>query len=428
MLCCTVKPPSIPTFSHDHFLSPQSSNPSFSHYQALSLLQKCSTSNHLLQIHAHLFRTGLHRDYILITKLINLCSIHQKIDHATLVFNQIENPLTFTWNTMIRAYFKSNYPEEAILMYNLMVIHGFLPDKFTYPFVIKACVAFSSLEKGKEIHGRAIKAGMVPDIFLQNTLMELYMKCNEKTLAHKLFDKMSVKSVVSWTTMVAGLVSHGDMASARRVFDEMPERNVVSWTAMIHGYVRNNQPHEALELFILMLRANVRPNEFTIVSLLLVCTSLNSLRLGRWVHEFMAKSGFELSVYLGTALIDMYSNCGSINDAKNVFDGMSERSVATWNSMITSLGVHGKGKEALNVFGAMEKGKVRPDDITFVGVLCACVNMGLVEEGGVYFDSMYSVYGIVPTLEHCRCMVELVELGRNNDGVLVEKGIISTLC
>lgn len=210
--------------------------------------------------------------------------------------------------------------------------------------------------------------------------------------------------------MVSGLVARGELETACAVFDEMPVRNVVSWTAMIDGYVRNGRAYEAFELFRQMQAENVQPNEFTLVSLLLACTELESLSLGSWVHELARKNGFQMGVFLGTSLIDMYSKCGSVEDAMKVFNEMPERSLATWNSMITSLGVHGRGKEALALFDEMNEANVRPDTITFVGVLCACLNASLVDEGCGFFKIMIKQYGITPTLEHYSCMIEL--LGR----------------
>lgn len=187
----------------------------------------------------------------------------------------------------------------------------------------------------------------------------------------------------------------------------MPTRNVVSWTAIINAYVRNQRPHEAFELFWRMLLANVKPNEFTLVNLLKACSELGSLKLGRWIHDYALKNGFDLGAFLGTALIDMYSKCGSLDDARQVFREMQIKSLATWNAMITSLGVHGYGEEALSLFTKMEEANVRPDAITFVGVICACLQTDKVREGDMYFKYMREHYGITPVVEHYTCMIEL---------------------
>ena len=179
---------------------------------------------------------------------------------------------------------------------------------------------------------------------------------------------------------------------------------------MITAYVKNRRPDEAFQLFRRMQVDDVKPNEFTIVNLLQASTQLGSLSMGRWVHDYAHKNGFVLDCFLGTALIDMYSKCGSLQDARKVFDVMQGKSLATWNSMITSLGVHGCGEEALSLFEEMEEeASVEPDAITFVGVLSACANTGNVKDGLRYFTRMIQVYGISPIREHNACMIQLLE-------------------
>ncbi|XP_058092807.1 pentatricopeptide repeat-containing protein At3g26630, chloroplastic-like [Magnolia sinica] len=383
----------------------------FESQQTLSLLQKSRNLKQLQQIHAHILKTNIAHNQILITKLLSLYSSHKNLDSATLLFNHIQTPLTFTCNIMIRIHTRNGAPHDALLVYRLMLFRRIPPDKFTFPFVIKACSSLNShaaVKSGRPVHAHAVKAGFSTDLFVQNTLMDLYLKHGVMDCGRKVFDKMRVRNVVSWTTVVSGLVVCGELEAARDVFEKMPVRNVVSWTAMINGYVRHGRPQEAFEVFHQMQVENVRPNEFTLVSLLLACTELGSLKLGSWIHEFAHKNGFELGVYLGTALIDMYSKCGSILDAMKVFDKMTSRSVATWNSMITGLGVHGRGNEAIALYSEMEKRNVRPDEVTFIGVLCACVNACMVDEGFEIFENMIKRYGIIPTLEHYRCMVELL--------------------
>lgn len=254
-----------------------------------------------------------------------------------------------------------------------------------------------------------MKSGFGKDVFLQNTLMDLYLKGGVLDYGRKVFDKMRVRTVVTWTTLVSGLIACGEIDEARGLFERMgSSRNVVTWSSMIDGYVRSGRPYEAFELFWRMLVENVRPNEFTLVSLLCASTELGSLELGRWVHEFAMKNGFRVGEFVGTALIDMYSKCGSLEEARLVFDKMEAKTIATWNAMITSLGVHGYGDEALAIFAELEENRhLRPDAVTFVAVLCACVNTNNVNEGYRCFRRMTRDYGIEPIQEHYACMMEL---------------------
>lgn len=390
-------------------------SPRFGSQEANALLRKCTNFNQLKQIHTKITRSGLSQDQLLIRKLIGLYSTYSRVDYAALVFHQVEAPHTFTWNLMIREYTLSGSSRQAILLYNLMICGGFPPDKFTFPFVVKACMILSVIDKGMEVHGLAIKTGFFKDIFVHNTLMDLYFKCGDMDYGCKVFEDMPVRSVVSWTTMMNGLITNGDLDSAVVIFKRIPEKNVVSWTAIIDGLVKNRRPHEAFDLFRRMQLDNVKPNEHTLVGLMKACREVGSLTLGRWIHEYAVKNGFSLGVFLGTALIDMYSKCGSLVDARRVFDEMEARSLATWNSMITSLGVHGFGDEALSLFEQMGKANVSPDAITFVGVLCACVHTNNLEKGVELFKQMTECYGITPISEHYTCMIKLYNHASSQD-------------
>ncbi|KAK3183945.1 hypothetical protein Dsin_031231 [Dipteronia sinensis] len=413
-VCLSYTPEPLPS-KHPFLIS--TSRFRFGSQEALFLLQKCTNFNQLKLIHAKIIRHGLSSDQLVVRKLLELCSCNGNLDYATLVFHQLRSPHVFTWNLMIRALTNNGRSHQALLLYNLMICKGFSPDKFTFPFVIKACLASFDVEKGKEVQGFAVKTGFFRDMFVQNTLMDLYFKCGDLDGGRQVFEKMPVRSVVSWTTMIAGLAGCGDLDAARAVFEQMQTRNVVSWTAMINAYVRNQQPEEAFELFWKMQLDNVRPNEFTLVSLLQACRQLESLKLGSWIHDFALKNGSKFGVFLGTALIDMYSKCGSLEDARKVFDQMQVKNLATWNAMITSLGVHGHGEKALALFAEMKKENVQPDAVTFVGVLCACVHTNNVNDGYRYFHYMTERYGITPISEHYTCMIELYKRAEMDDEV-----------
>ncbi|KAI3866579.1 hypothetical protein MKX03_023791 [Papaver bracteatum] len=402
--------------------------------EALLLIRECNSFKQLKQIHAQVLRNGLlhhsNNQFLLTQMLLRLCpsttsspsNNFNNTDYAAslLLSTPATTTTTFNWNLVIRSH-TINYSgpvsaHRALLLYSLMIQRSIPHDHFTFPFVIRACTLLSSsLPFGKALHARSVVTGFHTDIFVQNTLMDMYFKYGDSVSGSMVFDKVTdtKRTVVSWTTMLVGLVYAEAIKDARAVFDVMPERNVVSWTAMIGGYARNGQPQEAFRLFQCMVDDRIRPNEYTLVNLLVACTEMGSLKLGSSIHDLALKKGFGLGVFLGTALIDMYSKCGSLEDARKVFDEMPRRSLATWNSMITSLGVHGQGYEALSLFNTMEKAAsldniIQPDAVTFVGVLRACLQEGLVAEGCRYFRYMRDRYGITPIMDHYVCMVALL--------------------
>ncbi|KAJ0974630.1 hypothetical protein J5N97_016595 [Dioscorea zingiberensis] len=413
MISClpSTPEPLLTDAAGDHRLRPYPTGPRPP--AALRLLNETRTLSQLKQAHAHILRHGLAHHPVVVGALLRLYSSHHRLDLASAVFSpNTMTASTFQWNLMIRAYVSNGSPLEALRLYNLLISRGCpTPDKFTFPFAIAACSALAHLPKGMELHALAIKAGFSDDTYVQNALIHLYLTCSTPDYARRVFDGMPVRTVGSWTALISGLVGLGDLDAAKQAFDAAPVKNVVTWTAMIDGCARNGRPEEAFELFQSMQAQDVRPNAFTVVALLIACNELGSLHLGRWVHDYArAHDGLGLArnVYVCTALIDMYSKCGSIEDAVKVFDEMPVRSLATWNSMISSLGVHGQGHEAIRLFREMEESGLKPDRITFVGVLCACARAGMTSEGCELFRYMVRQYGIVPRLEHFKSMAEVL--------------------
>ncbi|KAK1275222.1 Pentatricopeptide repeat-containing protein [Acorus gramineus] len=221
---------------------------------------------------------------------------------------------------------------------------------------------------------------------------------------------MPCRNTGSWNTVVVSYARNGDVVRARRVFDEMPQRDSISWSTMIGVYSQYGMGEEALRLFIEMGRdgAGIVRSIFNCV--LSTCADMVALECGRQVHGRLVKAGFEMGCFVGNTLMVMYSKCGSIDEAYKAFEGIMDKDVITWNTMITGYARHGFGKEALDVFASLLKTEIKPDDITLVGVLSACSHTGLVNKGISYFYSMHQDYGMTAKPAHYTCMIDL--LGR----------------
>lgn len=238
--------------------------------------------------------------------------------------------------------------------------------------------------------------------------MNMYSKSGFYENALQLFDGIYDRDVASWNCIIAGFFRREDVEKARELFDQMPERNVVSWNTVVTGYAQNGRSPEALLLFRRMQAEGMRPNKVTLLGVLLACAQMGALDFGRWVHRYIVNSRIQIDVMLCNCLIDMYAKGGSLIDARRVFDGMSERNVVSWNSMIAGLAMHGSGEDAVSLFENMVKEGVKPNDITFIGILSACRHAGMVEKGWRYFHCMMEEYEIAPKLEHYGCMVDLL--------------------
>lgn len=278
---------------------------------------------------------------------------------------------------MIRGYAESDDPSPALEMYRRMRRSSVQPDTHTYPFLLKAVAKLALLREGEKVHCAAMKDGFASLMYVQNALVHLYGACDRPE-------------------------------SALQVFDIMPVRDLVAWNSVINMYAANGMPNEALTLYGRMGSENVKPDGFTLVSLLTACSELGALALGRRTHVYMMKVGLDKNLHAANALLVHYAKCGNIEEARKVFDAMEERSVVSWTSLIVGMAVNGFGEEALELFKEMEKRRLVPSEITFVGVLYACSHCGMVEEGSAYFEKMTREYNIAPKIEHYGCMVDLM--------------------
>lgn len=383
-----------------------------------SLLQSCNTLKKLSQIHAQIVINGFTQKNYILVKLLSFYVASGNLKHALGVFKNIENPSATIWNQMVRGHGRSETPRKSIELYNRMVATEAEPDGFTYSFLLSACARAGLLREGEQVHGRVLANGYCSNLFVQTNLVNLYAAgggANGVGYARSVFDEMDDRTVVSWNSLLAGYIGCGDIDEARRIFDEMPERNVISWTTMISGCAHNGRCRQALSLFGEMRRAHVELDQVSLVAALSACAEIGNLNLGRWIHgyieERMSVRNQPLLVSLNNALIHMYASCGVIDEAYKVFSKMPRKNTVSWTSIITGLAKLGRGEEALSVFRSMlgsGVNQVRPDEITFIGVLCACSHAGFVDEGRHLFERMNQTWGISPKIEHYGCMVDLL--------------------
>uniref|UniRef100_A0A2N9F6L8 DYW domain-containing protein n=1 Tax=Fagus sylvatica TaxID=28930 RepID=A0A2N9F6L8_FAGSY len=393
----------------------------------------CKTIKDLKQVHAHLIKTSQIHDPLAAAEVLRFSALsnHRDIEYACKVFDQMRQPNCFSWNTIIRALAESNdddKPLGALLLFFQMVCDATVePNQFTFPSVLKACAQTARLIEGKQVHGLVVKYGLDSDEFVVSNLVRMYVMCGVMKDAHVLFLRNLIEfdkgdevvrnnkrkeegNVVLWNVMVDGYVRLGEFGAARDLFDRMPQRSVVSWNAMISGYAQHGFFKEAIEMFHEMQMGDVYPNYVTLVSVLPAISRFGALELGKWVHLYAEKNGIEIDDVLGSALVDMYSKCGSIEKALQVFERLPRKNAITWSAIIGGLAMHGRANDALDYFSSMERAGVTPSDVTYIGVLSACSHAGLVDEGRSFFSHMVKVVGLEPRIEHYGCMVDL--LGR----------------
>jgi pentatricopeptide repeat protein len=169
--------------------------------------------------------------------------------------------------------------------------------------------------------------------------------------------------------MITGYSQNGDIAQARKLFDMMPQRDCVSWAAIIAGYAQSGHYEEALNMFVEIKRDGESLNRATFGCALSTCADIAALELGKQIHGQAVKTGYETGCFVGNALLAMYFKCGSIDEANDVFEGIEEKDVVSWNTMLAGYARHGFGRQALMIFDSMKTTGVKPDEITMVYIL-----------------------------------------------------------
>ncbi|CAN8299967.1 unnamed protein product [Cochlearia groenlandica] len=411
------------------------------------LWQKCKNLRTLKQIHASVVVNGLMYNLSVVGELVYSASLSVPgaLKYAHKLFDVIPKPDVSLCNHVLRGSAQSLKPEKTVSLYREMERRGVLPDRYTYTFVLKACSKLEWRSHGFAIHGKVLRHGFVSNEYVKNALILFHANCGDVRIASQLFDESAKAHKVAWSSMTSGYAKRGKIDEAMRLFDEMPdkdqvawnvmitgclkckamdtarelfdkftEKDVVTWNAMISGYVNCGYPKEALSIFKEMRDAGEHPDVVTILSLLSACADLGDSDTGKRLHFYiLEKASVSSSIYVGTpiwnALIDMYAKCGSIDRAIEVFRGMKDRDLSTWNTLIVGLALH-HAEGSIEIFEEMQKLKAWPNEVTFIGVILACSHSGRVNEGRQYFSLMKDTYNIEPNIKHYGCMVDM--LGR----------------
>ncbi|KAJ8633784.1 hypothetical protein MRB53_027120 [Persea americana] len=351
-----------------------------------------------------------------------------------------------SWTAMIGGFAWNGFWDEALRLF--LEMKGFYdvkPNEETFISLFYACSGLEFPQLGKQLHAHIILNGLDDDdydgrllkslIYMYskfgimdvarylfgkhsdsgsveslNTMINGYIQIGQLEEARSLFDAVPFRDIMSWTSLISGYFHAGDASEACRLFDWMPKRDAISWTAMISGHVQNELFTEAIEIFQNMRVVGVSPLDSTYSTLLGAVGAMAHLELGKQFHCLLSKVRFKFDMILDNSLISMYGKCGDIDNACCIFDRMISRDVISWNSMIIGLSHHGLSNEVLKVFETMQDTGMKPNSVTFLGVLSACSHTGMVNRGWELFNSMTREHSICPEVQHYICMIDL--LGR----------------
>ncbi|XP_027358422.1 pentatricopeptide repeat-containing protein DOT4, chloroplastic-like [Abrus precatorius] len=350
----------------------------------LSGYSKLDSSEFHLQgmsIHCCLIKLGLvYLEASLANSLMGMYAQFGQMDEARKVFDLMDEKSIISWTAIMGGYVKIGLAVEAFYLFKQMQHQRIGRDFVVFLNLISGCIEVGELLLASSVHSLVLKCGYDEEDSIENSLITMYAKC-------------------------------GNLTSAERIFDLISEKSILSWTSMIAGYAHSGHPVEALDLFRRMARTDIRPNGATLATVLSACADLGSLSMGQEIEEYVFLNGLESDQQVQTSLIHMYSKCGSIKKAREVFERVTDKDLTVWTSMINSYANHGMGNEAISLFHKMTTAEgIMPDAIVYTSILLACSHSGLVEHGLKFFNSMQKDFAIAPTVEHYMCLVDL--LGR----------------
>ncbi|KAK4760071.1 hypothetical protein SAY87_023202 [Trapa incisa] len=321
----------------------------------------------------------------------------------------------FNWNCSQVSYFHSS---EFLVSDKRALLHALESSKTSL-----------DLRTATKAHARILQCGYRTQPTLLASLISAYFHCHRLDLAHQLLHHISSRSrpcdsLVTFNLIIKTLTLDGECEIAEEVFRGMISRDVVSWNSLISCLVKHGRFEAAIAYLRDMLRFNVEPDGYTFSSVVSACAHLGVASHSLWVHQLMTERKIELNPILCGALINMYSKCGRIQTAREIFKRSPKSDVSVWNAMINGLAAHGLACDSIKVFSDMELEAVLPDSITFAAILTACSHCGLVEEGRRFFNLMRNRYSILPQLVHYGAMVDLLgRAGLINDAYEMIRGM-----
>ncbi|KAL3510977.1 hypothetical protein ACH5RR_030378 [Cinchona calisaya] len=406
-----------------------------------SILKNCCETQNLTQakkLHCIIIKTVDNPETFLLNNLINSYIKLHNFGYARNVFDKIPRPNIFSWNTILSAYSKSGHIskmqevfslmprkdgvswnlnisgyashgrcDEALKAYKLMIRDGLGSlNRITFSTMLILSSNKGWIELGRQIHGQITKTGFMSYVFVGSPLVDMYAKSGLICDARRVFFELPERNVVIHNTMIMAFLRCGMVDVAGHLFSHMPEKDSISWTTMITGLKQNGLEEDAIDLFRIMMLEGLAVDQFTFGSILTACGALLALKEGKQIHAFTVKTNHVDNVFVGSALVDMYSKCRSITYAAKVFKRMTYKNVVTWTSMVVGFGQNGYSEEAIQIVCEMQRNGIEPDEFTLGSAISSCANLASFEEGG-QFHAQALVSGLVSFITVANALVTL---------------------
>ncbi|KAF8096849.1 hypothetical protein N665_0299s0013 [Sinapis alba] len=267
--------------------------------------------------------------------------------------------------------------------------------------VYRECAKQGVVEVGKQAHAHMVLSGFRPTTFVLNCLLQVYTNSRDLLSASMLFDRMPLRDVVSWNTMINGYAKSKDMVKASSFFNSMPLRDVVSWNSMLSGYLQNGESFKSVEIFVEMGREGVGFDCRTFAVILKACSCIEDNSLGMQIHGIVVRVGYDTDVVAASALLDMYAKCKRFDESLRVFRGIPEKNSVSWSAIIAGCVQNNLLSLALMFFKEMQKVGGGVSQSIYASVLRSCAALSELRLGGQLhahaLKSDFAADGIVRT-------------------------------
>lgn len=357
-------------------------------YTFVAVLTACIRTLNLrlgLQIHAMVVKTG-HLDCVYVANalmgLYGKCGFY---DVVLDLFDEMPHRDIASWNTVMSCAVREFMYGTAFGLFREMQASDALRvDDFTLSTLLTACSGSGAVMEGQQVHTHAIKVGLDTDLSVGNALIGFYTKCGTLDDVVWLFERMNARDVITWTEMVTAYMEFGLVNSALKIFDEMPEKNSVSYNTLLSGFCQNGEGLKTLDLFIKMVEEGIELTDFSLTSIVNACSLIADYKVSKQIHGFVLKFGFGSNACVEAALLDMYTRCEGMADAKKMFLRweLEEFSDVAWTSMICGYARNGQPDEAISlVHLSQSEGKMIMDEVASVSMLSLCGTIGCHDMG-----------------------------------------------
>ncbi|CAK9179961.1 unnamed protein product [Ilex paraguariensis] len=414
-------------------------------------LQQCITIQQLKQIHTQIIFGGSLQSGFLAARLVSIYAMFGILTDARDVFENTStgcNSNLLLWNSILRANVTYGEYEETLSLYRRMRNLGIWADGFTFPLVIRACAMLGDSKLCENVHCHVLQMGFQNHLHVVNELLVMYGKLGQMGEASKLFDRMVVRSQISWNTMVSGFAINHDCHGAFDMFQKMEfegcEPNPVTWTSLLSSHTRCGLHEETLQLYVVMRNKCIGATGEAVAVVISVCVNLGLFNKGVAVHGYVIRGGFQNYSIVKNSLICLYGKRGAAKDAETLFSEMESKNLVTWNALISSYAESGLCDEAFAVFSQLQMldgyTVLRPSVVSWSAIIGAFASKGRFDESlelfrkmqvagvtanSVTISSVLSICAELPALRLGQEIHAFVVRGLMDINVLVGNGLIN---